>query len=164
MRGEADEAARGLHEAIHGREREAQEKVDQMLAAAGADAKRLRDEAAAAASDVRAKAVTASRDIVAEAHAAAGAVLREGEELSEQLGELSGALRTNATRLLRAVQAAHERLVGTLEAATPRGGAARAAARAVTPTNGASGDDGDGAAPPEETQTLDVPEFLPPSG
>jgi hypothetical protein len=163
VRAEADEAARGLHEAIHGREREAQEKVDKMLADAGRDAKKLRDDAAAEAADARAKAVTASREIVAEAHAAARAVMKEGEELSAQLGELGGTLRTNATRLLRAVQAAHERLQGTLDGAAARG-AEPVPRRRATPTNGASHGDGDGELGPTDTQTLDVPEFLPPSG
>ena len=167
VRAEADQAARGLHEAIHTRETEAREQVDQMLGEAGRDAKQMRDEARAEAQDVRAKATTAARDIVADAHAAAGLVLREGEELSEQLGELGGALRTNATRLLRAVQAAHERLAGTLDAAVPRGGAprARTAAGARQTANGSAAERrGRRSRRSPETQTLDVPEFLPPSG
>jgi hypothetical protein len=67
-------------------------------------------------------------------------VLREGEQLSGNLRELSDALRVNAERLLRDVRAAHEELKSRLDAVDLD--------RRPPPT-------------PQPPPDLDVPEFLP---
>jgi hypothetical protein len=70
-------------------------------------------------------------------------VLREGEELSGNLRELSDALRINAERLLRDVRAAHDELKARLDAVEPD--------RRPPPSGRAQ----------REAPDLDVPEFLP---
>ena len=96
-----------------------------------------------AAEQLRAAAEERASERIAEARAAAREVLREGEELSGNLRELSDALRVNADRLLRDVRAAHDELKTRLDRVEPD---------RVAPAAGrerpAEGD-------------LDVPEFIP---
>jgi hypothetical protein len=72
-------------------------------------------------------------------------VLREGEQLSGHLRELSDALRINAERLLRDVRAAHGALNARLDAVDRDRRPAPPMSRRSEP------------APPD----LDVPEFIP---
>ncbi len=111
------------------------------------EAARIVAEAAAKGEELRRHAHQEAREIVGQAHAAARQALHEGEELSGDLQELSGSLRTNAERLLRDIRATHARLVANLDQAAPAG-----SGRSARP-------DPRGDVPADFS--ADVPEFLP---
>ena len=142
--GGAHEQVAGVHAEADAVRRAAEDEALQLRSQAALDADQMRSEAEEKALETHARAQTDAREVIAEAHAAARDVLRDGEQLSGNLRELSDSLRTNAERLLRDVRLAHAELTSRLDRAIPEAAAPR----------------------PRDTRPaadLDVPEFIPPA-
>jgi cell division septum initiation protein DivIVA len=108
------------------------------------ESQRIRRAAEADAARIRGEAEEHARRLVIDARASADGVRAEGMELVSHLREMGDALRSNADRLLRDIQAIHSRMVGELERAAPD--------EAPQPP---------GEAPaPTDDEVLDVPDFV----
>lgn len=120
-------------------------------------ASKTRATAEAEGDAARARAREDARVIVREARDAATQVLREGNELSNNLRDLGASLQRNAGRLLGDVKLAHSALTADLDQAAGAGGdgirsgAAGPFVRDARPT----------AREPVDADELDVPEFIP---
>lgn len=126
------------------RVRAADHEAEQVRRDVGQEAEQTRAAAAESGREAREKAQASAREIVAQARAAAREVLRDGEELSGNLREMSSALLLNAELLLRDIRQAHAQFTARLDRVdpgpAPRGPTSRSASAA---------------------DTLDVPEFVP---
>jgi cell division septum initiation protein DivIVA len=118
-----------------------------IMARAEEEAARVRGDAEAQASARLESSQQQARDLVSEARAVAEEARVEGLDLTDNMRELSGSLRSNAERLVRDIQRAHARLTAALDQID--GGAT--ALPSTRPDRGR--DD-----PPD---VFDVPEFIP---
>jgi hypothetical protein len=116
---EADRAARYRVEAAEAEALELRDKASSdahEAAERGArEAERIRREADEYATLVRANAEEEALALTREARFAAQAVLTEGNQLHDDLQEMSQSLRRNAERLLRDIRDAHARLAGEID-------------------------------------------------
>ena len=119
---------------------------------------RARKEARESAATMKAQ----SLEALGQARIASADVRAEGMELVSNLREMGDAMRSNAERLLRDVQAIHSRMVAQLDQVD--GGASRIPSpRSSERDSGAARRPRDGGLNgPTDIDELDVPEFIPP--
>ncbi len=149
----ADDMRASAEERTRERIAEAERAADLRVRAAEEEALALRAEAEERALQIESAAQADARATISQARAAAREVLRDGEQLSGDLRELSDSMRVNAERLLRDIRMAHAELTARLNKAMPeekgkprsRGKGAAAGRTRSEPANG----------------DLDVPEFIP---
>lgn len=91
----------------------------EIRAAAEHEAREIRREAEAYAAERRADGERRARDLASEARIVAGEVRAEGLELTENLRELGGSLRSNAERLMRDIVKVHHQLAAHIDQVDP---------------------------------------------
>jgi vacuolar-type H+-ATPase subunit H len=117
-----------------------------------------RAEAEEKASEMRARARGEAREIVGDAHAIAREVMRDGEEISRNMRDLSASLRNNAERLLRDVRLTHGSMTARLDQAAP---GAEPRSRSSSEPDRERGALRGSRRAHDDPDDLDVPEFIP---
>ncbi|MDO8184772.1 hypothetical protein Q5424_08075 [Conexibacter sp. JD483] len=137
----------------------------EIRAVAEQEAREIRREAEAWAAERRADGERRARDLASEARVVAGEVRAEGLELTENLRELGGSLRSNAERLMRDIVKVHHQLAAHIDHVDPGPAAVDSSPRRRERERDLPRSSRD-SAPRNGTRRradddLDVPEFIP---